>query len=112
MKYLDKLKSEGKLDLYTLEEEAIVSLLKENYSIWQEFTFLDKVESSNSKPSGYFVQVLSKKRYAIPLIKIKDKNIRLTDIDDKCNDKLQEFFTFQEQKYLFSDKIKMLERRV
>ena len=52
MKYLDKLKSEGKLDLYTLEEEAIVSLLKENYSIWQKFTFLDKVESSNSKQSG------------------------------------------------------------
>ena len=99
-------------DLYTLEEEKIVTLLKENYSIWQEFTSLDKVESSNSKPSGYFVQVLSKKRYAIPLIKIKDKSIRLTYIDDKCNDKLQDFFAFQEQKYLFSDKIKMLERRV
>ncbi len=99
-------------DLYTLEEEAILSLLKENYSIWQEFTSLDNIETSNSKPNGYFVEVVAKKRYAIPLIKTGDKSVRLTDIDDKYNDKLQDFFGFQEKKYLFSDKINMLERRV
>ncbi len=98
-------------DLYILKEEEIVTLLKENYSIWQEFTSLDKVESSDSKPDRYFVMVDAKKRYAIPLVKAGDKDLRISDIDTECNSKLQEFMGFREKKHMFSDKIKMLVRR-
>lgn len=99
-------------DLYTLEEEQIVVLLKDNYEIWKEFTSLDKIESSNLCPNGYYVETGVKKRYAIPLVKIGNESVRITDIDTECNDKLQEFLKFREKKYLFNDKIKMLERRV
>ncbi len=97
-------------DLYTLEEEQVVLLLKKNYEIWREFAALDKVEASNLCPKGYYVKTEVKKRYAIPLVKIAGKNIRITEIDSECNDKLQEFFKFKEKKYLFHDKIKVLVR--
>lgn len=97
-------------DLYTLKEEKIVSLLKENYEIWQIFEKIDYVKSSNICPSGYYVAVDAKKRYAIPLVQIGPKTMRITDFDVLCNDKLQQFWKFKEQKYLFHDKINMLVR--
>lgn len=36
--------------------------------------------------------------------------MRITDFDVICNDKLQQFWKFKEQKYLFHDKINMLVR--
>lgn len=36
--------------------------------------------------------------------------MRITDFDVLCNDKLQQFWKFKEQKYLFHDKINMLVR--
>lgn len=99
-------------DLYMIEEEQIVMILKDNYEIWKEFTSLDKIESSDVCPKGYYVEIEAKKRYAIPLVKIDGSNIRITDIDVECYDKLQDFFKFKEKKYLFNDKINMLERRV
>ena len=97
-------------DLYTLKEEKIVSLLKENYEIWQIFEKIDYVKSSNICPSGYYVAVDAKKRYAIPLVQKGPKAMRITDFDVLCNDKLQQFWKFKEQKYLFHDKINMLVR--
>ena len=97
-------------DLYTLKEEKIVSLLKENYEIWQTFEKIDYVKSSNICPSGYYVAVDAKKRYAIPLVQKGPKTMRITDFDVLCNDKLQQFWKFKEQKYLFHDKINMLVR--
>lgn len=97
-------------ELYTIDEEQIVMLLKDNYEIWQEFTSLAKIESSDVCPKGYYVEIETKKRYAIPLVKGERQNIRLTDIDVESNDKFQEFLKFREKKYLFSDKIKMLVR--
>lgn len=96
--------------LYTIDENQIVELLKDKYPIWKIFTSINMVEGSNIKPQGYYVKVEAKKRYAIPLVQFANRSIRITDIDSKCNDKLQEFLRFKEEKYLFNDKIKVLVR--
>ena len=97
-------------DLYTLKEEKIVSILQNNYEIWQTFEKIDYVKSSNICPSGYYVVVDAKKRYAIPLVQIGTKTRRITDVAVLCSDKLEQFWKFKEQKYLFHDKIRMLVR--
>ena len=96
--------------LYEINEDKIVELLSFNYPIWKSFTNLTEIEGSEVKPNGYHVVVEAKKRYAIPLVSFLNGSLRITDIDSKCNDKLQEFLKFKEQKYLYSDKIKMLVR--
>ena len=97
-------------DLYTLKEEKIVSILRNNYEVWQTFEKIDYVKSSNICPSGYYVVVDAKKRYAIPLVQIGTKTRRITDVAVLCSDKLEQFWKFKEQKYLFHDKIRMLVR--
>lgn len=97
-------------DLYTLKEEKIVSILQNNYEVWQTFEKIDYVKSSNICPSGYYVVVDAKKRYAIPLVQIGTKTRRITDVAVLCSDKLEQFWKFKEQKYLFHDKIRMLVR--
>ena len=97
-------------DLYTLKEDKIVSILQNNYEVWQTFEKIDYVKSSNICPSGYYVVVDAKKRYAIPLVQIGTKTRRITDVAVLCSDKLEQFWKFKEQKYLFHDKIRMLVR--
>lgn len=97
-------------DLYTLKEDKIVSILQNNYEVWQTFEKIDYVKSSNICPRGYYVVVDAKKRYAIPLVQIGTKTRRITDVAVLCSDKLEQFWKFKEQKYLFHDKIRMLVR--
>ena len=97
-------------DLYTLKEDKIVSILQNNYEVWQTFEKIDYVKSSNICPSGYYVVVDAKKRYAIPLVQIGTKTRRITDVAVLCSDKLEQFWKFKEQKYLFHYKIIMLVR--
>ena len=101
-----KLINENKLklnDLYKLKESEIVKLL-EQYNSWNIFTKLDGIDRSNIVPDNYYVNIESKKRYAIPLCNDK----RITEISKYCADLLENYNQFRDTEYIYSKKIKQI----
>lgn len=90
-------------DLYALKETEILKIL-EQYSSWNTFCNLEKIERSNEKPDGYYVNVSAKKRYTNPLC----GNSRITDLSNDCKILLDKYMNFEDSKYAYSKKIKNL----
>lgn len=90
-------------DLYALKETEILKIL-EQYSSWNTFCNLEKIERSNEKPDGYYVNVSAKRRYTNPLC----GNSRITDLSNDCKILLDEYMNFEDSKYAYSKKIKNL----
>lgn len=103
---LKKLISENKLsldELYKLKESDIVTKLS-CYNSWKIFSQLNGIERSTIKPDNYYVNVESKKRFAIPLCNGK----RITDISEYAYKLLEDYKQFKDTKYVYSKKIKQI----
>lgn len=107
---LKKIIKENKLsldDLYKLRESEIVKKLNQ-YESWQIFGNLDGVDSSTIVPDNYYVNIESKKRFAIPLCDGK----RITDISESSKELLEEYKIFKDVKYVYSKKIKQIKKEL
>lgn len=93
--------------LYKMSEKEIVEIINKNKNLkenWNKFVSMDSVYKSDVKPeSEYFVSFDAKKRYVIPLVKVKNKVVRLDEVSSKTKNLLQKYLKFKDKIYGFSD---------
>lgn len=94
-------------DLYEISEKEIIDYIITNKTLkenWKKFTELNSLYRSEEKPEGnYFISFSTKKRYVIPLVKVKNKNVRLNEVSTKSRELLEEYRNFKDEVYAFSD---------
>jgi len=96
-------------NLYTLSEEDIFKILKEkDKELYNKVLNTGKIIGTNVKPNKYYVSIKTKKMYTIPLVKQKNGNIRITDIDPKYQKQLEEALAFESDEYCHSENIEKL----
>lgn len=96
-------------DLYTLSEKEVIDKIvrcpsrniRNAFKKFQE----TKVAYTTTLPvkDRYCVNVKSKKRYIVPLVKIGEKAIRITEIDEKVNEIVNDFLLIDMNNYIFFD---------
>ena len=93
-------------NLYTLSEEDIFKILKEkDKELYNKVLNTGKIIGTNVKPNKYYVSIKTKKMYTIPLVKQKNGNIRITDIDPKYQKQLEEALAFESDEYRYKIEI-------
>lgn len=94
-------------DLYTLSEKEVIEriincpdkYISSNFKLFQETntcytTFLPVEER-------YCINIKSKKRYIVPLVKIGKKAVRITTIDENVNKIVNDFLSINMNNYVF-----------
>lgn len=98
-----------KKDLYTLSELEIIEKIrccgdKRIEEAFERFQNATKVYGSNKYiEDKYCVNVKSKKRYIIPLVKQKSEVKRIDEISKKAKEKIEGFLNNETEKYAYVD---------
>ncbi len=95
-------------DLYTKKESEIVTILKKYIPSWEIFANSSELIETSKLPLNYHISFETKKRNVIPLLKMPDKTIRLTEASPQINAMYQEFYTHQEPPYAYIKSLKKL----
>lgn len=62
-------------DLYTKKESDLCKIFKQNFKSWKYFVNAETISRSDTEPkNSYFISFDTKKRNAIPLIKLENEN--------------------------------------
>ncbi len=94
-------------DLYTLSEQDIIALIKNDPGLrdkWEVFENTDTIIKTNQEPIGeYYVSVDSKKRYVVPLVEKDNKVVRLNLVSLKCQQLLDAYLSYSDSLYAYLD---------
>ncbi len=102
-------------DFYILSEKEIIEKINNNYELskyWKIFNEAKAVSKSDEEPKAeYYVSVLSKKKYVIPLCKYKGKNIRVDKISKRVDNLLNRYLGYKDKDYCYIEDIKMITKK-
>ena len=94
-------------NLYSLSEQEIINIIKENdltSKNWKTFENTETIHREETKPKNkYYVSIECKKRYVIPLIKQENNIIRLNKISKDCEKLLNDYLNYNDTKYSYID---------
>ena len=98
-----------KQDLYNLSEKEIIEKIEncnlgdiaKCFKIWRESSKL--FESDEAVEDVYCIKGKNKKRYIIPLVRVKDKFVRINDISGTANENINDFLNFKPKTYCYLD---------
>lgn len=96
-------------DLYTLSEKDIIDRIVncKNRYIADSFVKFQKSESVHDSETyvsdKYCVNVKSKRRYNIPLVKIGDVAVRIYDVSKKAKDDIDAYLNYETTKFAYLD---------
>lgn len=99
----------SKQDLYNLSEQEVIEKIEkcelgdiaECFKIWRNSTEL--LESDECVENVYCILGKNKKRYIIPLVKDKNKYVRINDISESANENIERFLNYKPKKYCYLD---------
>lgn len=109
MKYMIERKYIKLEDLYLLSEKEIIEQIinsKDKYLSQAFINFQLATKVFDSKvyiENKYCISIKSKMRYIIPLVKVKNKNIRVNVLSNYANKKINEFLKFETALYSYFD---------
>lgn len=92
-------------DLYTLSEQEVIDkiincedrYLADSFKLFQESDMV--YTNTTLVENKYCVNVRSKTRYIIPLVQTKNGTVRINQISDKANNKINEYLNYQKDGY-------------
>lgn len=93
-------------DLFKYSEAEIIEFIKSNnYLRWQHFIEAKRIIKTNQKPSEFYTEWGSKKRYVDPLVSHKNDIKRLSLINKEAKKLLEDYFNFEEPRYAYIKKL-------
>lgn len=92
-------------DLYIKKEAEIVDILAKNFTSWKDFNEATTLIRTDIKPDNFYISFDTKKRTAIPLVKTKDGNMRITDISDSSKELYLELKNFHDTRFAYVESI-------
>lgn len=96
-------------DLYTLSEADVINKIRACPSrnirnAFFNFENTDKAYTTTLPVKDrYCINVNPKRRYIIPLVKIGDSVVRITEVDEKSKEIVEEYFNIDTNNYVFFD---------
>lgn len=92
-------------DLYTKPEKEIITILSSYIPSFFKFREATKVIGCKQKPIGFFISFATKKRNVIPLVRIRDKGKRITDVSKEARQDYTVLEQYQDEPYAYIETI-------
>ncbi len=86
-------------DLYKKKECEIVEIFKMYFISWQKFQNAEEIRGAENCPKEFYVSLECKKRNVIPLVKNKDKVVRITEVSKKAKAVYNELELYKDSPY-------------
>ena len=96
-------------DLYTMKENDLCTIIKENFPSWSVFEDATTLINTDELPEdNFYVSFETKKRNTIPLVRTKNGVFRINEVSEYANDLYREFALFKTSKYAYIKELKKL----
>ena len=92
-------------DLYTKPEKEIITILSSYIPPFFKFRKATNVIGCKQKPIGFFISFATKKRNVIPLVRIRDKGKRITDVSKEARQDYTVLEQYQDEPYAYIETI-------